>query len=251
MGLLCDCKQYFGSDDLYVILGVNKDSNETQIKSAYRKLSLKVHPDRAEDERKEVAKRAFQTLSKIHYILSDKSLRETYDETGLIPDDDSFESSADWDQYWRLLFPKITVKDIDTFLHKYIGSEDEKKDLKNIYIRFNGDMDLISQTHIAFDEDRTRQLLLQMIRDKEVPQFDAFLNESTLKRQKRAKKLAKEAKLAEKEGNKCKVTAEEDLVLSIQSRAKSNFNELIADLEAKYANSPKKAKTQNKNSKRK
>ncbi len=30
MGLLCDCKQYFGSDDLYVILGVNKDSNQTQ-----------------------------------------------------------------------------------------------------------------------------------------------------------------------------------------------------------------------------
>jgi DnaJ family protein C protein 9 len=91
-----------------------------------------------------VAKRAFQTFNKIHYILSDKSLRETYDETGLIPRDDSFESSTDWDQYWRLLFPKMTVKDIDTFLHKYIGSEDEKKDLKNIYIRFNGDLDLIS-----------------------------------------------------------------------------------------------------------
>jgi DnaJ family protein C protein 9 len=251
MGLLSDCKQYFGSDDLYVILGVNKDSNESQIKSANRKLSLKVHPDRAEDQRKEVAKRAFQTLNKVHYILSDKSLRETYDETGIIPDDDSFESSADWDQYWRLLFPKITVKDIDTFLDKYIGSEDEKKDLKDIYIRFNGDMDLISQSHIAFDEDRTRELLLQMIQDKEVPEFDSFVSESTLKREKRTKKLAKEAKLAEKEKKKCKVTADEDLVLSIQSRAKGNFNQLIADLEAKYANNGKKAKTPNKSSKRK
>ncbi len=121
-----------------------------------------------------MAKRAFQTFNKIHYILSDKSLRETYDETGLIPRDDSFQSSADWDQYWRLLFPKMTVKDIDTFLHKYIGSEDEKKDLKNIYIRFRCHLDLISQSHIAFDEDRTRQLLLLMIRDKEVHNLTLF-----------------------------------------------------------------------------
>ena len=42
------------------------------------------------------------------------SVFETYDETGLIPDDHSFESSADWDQYWRLLFPKMTVEDMDT-----------------------------------------------------------------------------------------------------------------------------------------
>jgi hypothetical protein len=71
-----------------------------------------------------------------------------------------------------------------------------------------------SHSDIAFDEDRTRQLLLQMIRDKKVHNFDAFVNELTLKR---TKKLAKEAKLAQKESNKCKVTAEEDLVLSIES----------------------------------
>jgi hypothetical protein len=68
----------------------------------------------------------------------------------------------------------MTVKDIDTFLHKYIGSEDEKKDLKNIYIRFRCHLDLISQSHIAFDEDRTRQLLLLMIRDKEVHNLTLF-----------------------------------------------------------------------------
>jgi hypothetical protein len=67
-------------------------------------------------------------------------------------------------------------------------------------------------------------------------QFDAFVNESTLKREKRTKKLAKEAKLAQKESNKCKVTAEEDLVLSIEFSANANFNQLIADLSAKFAN---------------
>ncbi len=42
------------------------------------------------------------------------SVFETYDETGLIPHHHSFQSSADWDQYWRLLFPKMTVEDMDT-----------------------------------------------------------------------------------------------------------------------------------------
>jgi hypothetical protein len=93
---------------------------------------------------------------------------DTYDETGLIPDDHSFESSADWDQYWRLLFPKMTVKQRDTFLHKNIGPEDEKRISKHIYIRFtfNGDLDLISQSHIVFDEDSARQLLCKSFETK-------------------------------------------------------------------------------------
>jgi hypothetical protein len=71
--------------------------------------------------------------------------------------------------------------------------------------------------------------------------FDAFVNESTLKREKRTKKLAKEAKFAEKDSNEClcicySVTAEEDLVLSIESSANTNYNQLIADLSAKFAN---------------
>ncbi len=59
-----------------------------------------------------------------------------------------------------------------------------------------------------------------------------------LLRDKRTKKLAKEAKLAQKESNKCKVTAEEDLLLSIESiesSANANFNQLIAHLSAKFA----------------
>jgi hypothetical protein len=75
-----------------------------------------------------------------------------------------------------------------------------------------------------------------------------------LLRDKRTKKLAKEAKLAQKESNKCKVTAEEDLLLSIESiesiesSANANFNQLIAHLLSKFAkktiqNNTKKAKT--------
>ncbi len=132
---------------------------------------------------------------------------ETYDETGFNPNDHSFESSADWDQYWRLLFPKMTVKQMDTFRDKYFGSEDEKKDIKRIWNIFTSHLMAIwisSQSDIAFD-DRTPQLLLQIIRDKECIIW----------------------RFCQKESNKCKVTAEEDLLLSIESIW--NRNESVLD----------------------
>jgi len=248
MGLLEDCKQYFGTDDLYAVLGVKKGAKDSAIKSGYRKQSLKVHPDRADDGDKEVAKRAFQTLSKVHFILSDKTLRETYDETGIIADEDSFESSADWSEYWRLLFPKITEQDISSFLDKYIGSADETNDLKEYYMRFEGDLDSISQCVIGFDENRTRELIQGLIDAEEVPEFEAFVNESAVKRQNRVKRATKEAKMADKESKKLKSKSSDDnLVLAIRSRAQNSFDDMIANLEAKYSNnkttkSPKKSK---------
>lgn len=62
---LGECYEHFGSKDLYEILALEKTANEKEIKSAYRKKSLKVHPDRAPEDRKEQAKRAFQVLTKV------------------------------------------------------------------------------------------------------------------------------------------------------------------------------------------
>lgn len=64
---LGECEHFFGSRSLYEVLGVEEDAGEAEIKSAYRKKSLKVHPDRAPEDRKEHAKQAFQTLTKVFF----------------------------------------------------------------------------------------------------------------------------------------------------------------------------------------
>lgn len=36
----------FDSEDFYEVLGINRNATENEIKKAYRKLSLKYHPDK-------------------------------------------------------------------------------------------------------------------------------------------------------------------------------------------------------------
>ena len=60
MSFLDSVESLFGIRDLYDVLGVPKDSEVSDIKRAYRKLSLKVHPDRVKPEEVENATKKFQ-----------------------------------------------------------------------------------------------------------------------------------------------------------------------------------------------
>ena len=63
MGLLDDCELLFGTNNLYELLNVAKECKESDIKKAYRKLSLQVHPDRASADEQEHATKKFQVSS--------------------------------------------------------------------------------------------------------------------------------------------------------------------------------------------
>lgn len=41
-----------------------------------------------------------------------------------------------WEDYWRLLFKKVTEQDITEFENKYKGSEEETSDVKQLYVRY-------------------------------------------------------------------------------------------------------------------
>ncbi|TKY88060.1 hypothetical protein EX895_003156 [Sporisorium graminicola] len=59
--------------DYYKILNVAKDANDSEIKKAYRKESLKHHPDKGGDEEK------FKLCSEAYNVLSDENKRRRYD----------------------------------------------------------------------------------------------------------------------------------------------------------------------------
>ena len=53
----------------------------------------------------------FQIICKIYLILSDEDKRSVYDDTGTVDDDDDdLAPDRDWNEYWRLLFPQVTIE---------------------------------------------------------------------------------------------------------------------------------------------
>lgn len=63
--------------DLYLLLGVDPDADDSTIKSAYRKKALKCHPDKNPDNPK--AAELFHQLSDAYNVLSDEKARKAYD----------------------------------------------------------------------------------------------------------------------------------------------------------------------------
>ncbi len=103
--------------NFYEILGVTKDADQSQLKKAYYKLALKNHPDKVQgsEAEKENANKNFQALGRIYETLSNEDKRKFYDETGEHDTDELLDRDKNWEEYWRLLFKKITVEDIESY----------------------------------------------------------------------------------------------------------------------------------------
>jgi len=66
--------------DYYEILGVEKNADEQIIKSAYRKLAMKHHPDKNPNDKAAEAK--FKEINEAYEVLSDSEKRSYYDQFG-------------------------------------------------------------------------------------------------------------------------------------------------------------------------
>ena len=66
--------------DYYEVLGIPKSASADEIKSAYRKLAMKYHPDRNPGD--EEAKAKFQEASEAYEVLSNDEKRQRYDQFG-------------------------------------------------------------------------------------------------------------------------------------------------------------------------
>lgn len=65
--------------DYYEILGVTKAASQAEIKSAYRKMALKFHPDK---NKAADAEAKFKEINEAYQVLSDEKKRQMYDQFG-------------------------------------------------------------------------------------------------------------------------------------------------------------------------
>ncbi|KAA0198140.1 hypothetical protein HAZT_HAZT000100 [Hyalella azteca] len=246
MGLIEECKEQFGCTDLYSVLGARKTATDKELRKAYHKVSLSVHPDRVSDKEKEEATRKFQTLGRVYQLLSDADLRAVYDETGEV-DEESSSDCKDWQQYWRSLFKAVTTEDIINFKEKYVGSEEELADLEAAYKTGKGSMDHILDSVLLCtidDEPRFRSIIDAWIKEGRVKAYKAYTSETQEKKIKRKRKASKEA--AEAEAAKQELGLGDDpsslqaLILKrSQDRAK-DMDSFLDSLADKYSKNPAK-----------
>ena len=76
--------------DYYQILGVEKNASQDEIKSAYRKLAKKYHPDLNKDNPEAADK--FKEVNEAYEVLGDEKKRQNYDQFGTADGSDIFGS---------------------------------------------------------------------------------------------------------------------------------------------------------------
>ena len=64
--------------DYYDILGLSKSASDSEIKSSYRKLAMKYHPDKNPGDKK--AEEKFKEASEAYGVLSDEQKKSNYDQ---------------------------------------------------------------------------------------------------------------------------------------------------------------------------
>ncbi|KAK4530103.1 hypothetical protein CCYA_CCYA03G0960 [Cyanidiococcus yangmingshanensis] len=147
----------------YDVLGVSRRATVEEIKKAYRRLVLSVHPDRvqaksgiADEKAQREAHENFLQLQRIYETLIDEEKRAFYDETGKCLDERTAlneESTLDaLHVFFRTCQRRITEEDIAAFEEKYRYSEMEREDVLNHYRNVDGKVDHMID-HIPYSEE--------------------------------------------------------------------------------------------------
>lgn len=222
------------SKTLYQILGVERTAAQQEIRKAYHKLALRLHPDKNPGD--EDAKEKFQQLQKVFSILGDEEKRALYDQTGCADDADlAGDVAQNLKEFFQSLYKKVTEADIEEFEANYKGSASEKKDLIDLFKQCKGNMNrlfchmLCSDTKL--DSHRFKDILDEAIAEGVLKSTKAY--------QKWAKQIAetKPPTSPMKPKKKRSTDKSDDLYAIIsqrQTERKGKINSLLSSLENKY-----------------
>eukprot|EP01134_Creolimax_fragrantissima_P004460 CFRG4460T1 len=272
MGLADDLLSHFETSDLYEVLQV-KDHQcpESKIKTAYYKLARLYHPDKCTSDRKEdktLQTVKFQLLGKVYTILSDKDRRTSYNETGVVDDDEQetqMDGDVDWNEYFNAIFNKVSTEAILKATREYQLSREERDDVIEAYKKCKGNISEVLDMVMCADEldiPRFVKLIEEEIEAGNIKRY-ALLKKSlsakstsirkrkAAKEQKEAERMLDEIKGKMENGNKrakqnqvtssahtCTADGGGDLLSMIQTRQrdrKHGVDSMLAAMEAKYA----------------
>ncbi|KAL7585314.1 hypothetical protein Lser_V15G42522 [Lactuca serriola] len=220
-------------NSLYEILGVERTVTQQEIKKAYHKLALRLHPDKNPDD--EDAKEKFQQLQKVISILGDEEKRALYDQTGCIDDADlAGDMAQNLKDFFRSMYKKVTETDIEEFEASYRGSESEKTDLIDLYNKYKGHMNRLFCSMLCSDPK------LDSHRFKDI--IDDAISSGELKSTKAYQKWAKQVSstkpptnsLRPKEKSKKESNDLYAIISQRQSERKGRLDSMFSSLVSKY-----------------
>jgi DnaJ family protein C protein 9 len=214
---------------LYMLLGVNEKATENEIRKAYKKMVYIVHPDKNPNDPN--ANENFRNLNKAYKILMNDEKRKLYDETGEY--DENEDEKIDLEntyQYYREIYPKLKLEDIENFSLKYRGSEMEEEDLIDFYNDNNGDITLLLEAiPLSKNEDIGRFIKIyeRLIKKKKIKKSDLFFES------KEHIKLLIEDEDEKKEAEDTLNDLKQQIMLNHKKRGNNNF---FDNLMKKYGN---------------
>ncbi|KAH1614106.1 hypothetical protein KXX21_001598 [Aspergillus fumigatus] len=235
--------------DLYEVLGVKEDATQDEIKSAYRKLALKHHPDKAPADQKDQAHSKFQQIAFAYAILSDEKRRRRFDRTGSTAEAAAGDEDFDWTEFYRDLYSNsVDTEAIDKLKKEYQGSAEEEKDILEAFDRHRGDMDRVYESvmlsNVLDDDERFRATIDKAIAEGKVEAYKKYTDEPAKKRQARIKRAHQEAKeaeelakeLEEKKRPKTEVKEKAPTKKKAKSKNISDLGDLAAAIKQRQAN---------------
>ena len=172
----------------YTVLSVPPAATTSEIRSAYLKLALRLHPDKlpaaSTADEKSAGHTKFQQLAFAYGILSDPDRKARYDATG------STSESAfgvDWAEFYRNQFKDaINPSRIEEFKRKYQGSEEEREHVLSAYVEGEGSVKYVFE-HVMCSEkeadlERYREMVTAAVEEGEVEMHQRFWEEKVPKK---------------------------------------------------------------------
>ncbi|GLD98521.1 hypothetical protein PINS_up007218 [Pythium insidiosum] len=129
-------------DDFYEVLGLSMDATDAEIKRAYRKLSLKYHPDKNAGNAE--AEQMFHKIARAYEVLSDPQKRQVYDLEGVEGLEQEEKgggrhSNSPFDSFFggggKPRGPDAAVEMPVTLEELYNGAQKEARFMKNVICR--------------------------------------------------------------------------------------------------------------------